>query len=195
MRRHRAAPGRSASGRVRIIGGSWRGRKLPVPDLPGLRPTSDRVRETLFNWLAPVIDGAKCLDLFAGTGALGLEAASRGAARVVMVENSPAAVALLRENVTRLGARTVDLVSADALAWLATPGEAFDIVFLDPPFGLGLAARACVLLSAGGWLAAGARVYLETEVAIAQAPVPAGWEVLRRARAGQVRYYLAASPG
>src|SRR5690606_15336453 len=126
---------RAAPGRIRIIGGTLRGSRLDVPDRPGLRPTADRVRETLFNWLQPVLPGARCLDAFAGTGALGLEAASRGAASVLALERDPALATALRAAVQRLGATTVEVHAADALAWLARPPDRrFDIVFLDPPF-------------------------------------------------------------
>ena len=122
------------AGAVRIIGGRWRGSKLTVPDLPGLRPTSDRARETLFNWLAPWLPGAKCLDLFAGTGALGLEAASRGADAVVLVDSSRQAAALMRETAKRLGGDMVTVVCATAAQFLQHADEQFDVVFVDPPF-------------------------------------------------------------
>ena len=121
-------------GRLRIVAGEWRGRRLPVLDQPGLRPTPDRVRETLFNWLAPLITGARCLDLFAGSGALGFEAASRGAGRVAMIEKSANLVRVLRENRLLLDARQVEVIQADAGLWLAGQAEPFDLVFLDPPF-------------------------------------------------------------
>jgi 16S rRNA (guanine966-N2)-methyltransferase len=123
------------SNQVRIIAGQWRGRKLEFPDSQGLRPTSDRVRETLFNWLAPVLPGAVCLDLFAGSGALGFEAASRDASRVVMVEQNSAVFKHLQSQSRRLSAQAVELVNADANDYLAGVDTAFDIVFLDPPFG------------------------------------------------------------
>ena len=126
--------GAGPPGRLRIVGGEWRGRRLPVLDQPGLRPTPDRVRETLFNWLAPLITGARCLDLFAGSGALGFEAASRGAGRVVMIEKSANVVRVLRENRLLLDARQVEVIHADAGPWLAGQAEPFDLVFLDPPF-------------------------------------------------------------
>jgi 16S rRNA (guanine966-N2)-methyltransferase len=182
-------------GRVRIIGGRWRGRRLPVPDLPGLRPTPDRVRETVFNWLSPVIEGASCLDLFAGTGALGLEAASRGANRVVLVDESARVVEGLRARVVELGAAEVEVRRADGLAWLRTAGERFDIVFLDPTFHRGLLAPACALLDARALLAPGGYLYLEAEATVDEATLPPGWEVVRSGRAGDVRYHLARRPG
>jgi 16S rRNA (guanine966-N2)-methyltransferase len=181
----------SVPGRVRIVAGRWRGRRLTVPDLPGLRPTPDRVRETLFNWLTPLVEGACCLDLFAGTGALGFEAASRGAARVVLVEEAVPAVAAMRRQVAVLGAENVEIVAADVLSWIAGSGAPFDIVFLDPPFGSGLICPVCRRLAEGGWLPPGARVYIESELDAAALELPEGWELLRRGKAGHVRYYLA----
>lgn len=183
---------KARTGELRLIGGRWRGRRLPVIDQPGLRPTSDRTRETLFNWLAPVIDGSCCLDCFAGAGALGLEAASRGAARVVMIEQSALAARQLRENCALLSAGAVEVVQGDALAWLHHPcPQPFDLVFLDPPFSGDLMARSCGLLARGGWVAPGSLIYLETDVAGTLPALPDAWELLRQKRAGQVRYALA----
>ncbi|MEA3639888.1 MAG: 16S rRNA (guanine(966)-N(2))-methyltransferase RsmD [Lamprobacter sp.] len=179
-------------GRIRIIGGCWRGRRLPVASQPGLRPTPDRVRETLFNWLAPVIEGSRCLDCFAGSGALGLEAASRGAARVIQIERSPAVVGMLRANGAALGAQQLSVYAADALAWLTrSPVTPFDICFLDPPFAADLLAPTLEMLAQRGWLAASARVYVETDSATALPVLPTDWRWLRDKRAGQVRYALA----
>jgi 16S rRNA (guanine(966)-N(2))-methyltransferase RsmD len=170
---------------VRIIGGAHRGRKLAVPPRPGLRPTPDRVRETLFNWLGQRLDGKACLDLFAGSGVLGFEAASRGAGRVVMVEQDGDAYRALEESKALLAAEQVELRWGDALQYLASAGERFDVVFLDPPFRQNALAAALERLPAR--LAEGGRVYVESE-----APVEpgAGWRELRRARAGQVSYQL-----
>ncbi len=168
-----------------------RGRLLPIPDQPGLRPTPDRVRETLFNWLAPVLPGARCLDLFAGSGALGLEAASRGAGAVVLVERSDPVVRQLRSNVLTLGVEHVQVVRADALDWLEGEPSPFHIVFLDPPFADGQLAPACERLARPGWLAPGARIYLETAARTGLPPLPPGWELLRERTAGQVRFALA----
>jgi 16S rRNA (guanine966-N2)-methyltransferase len=179
------------AGRLRIIGGSYRGRKLPVPSESGLRPTADRVRETLFNWLQPRIAGARCLDLFAGSGALGFEAASRGAAEVVMLERSAAVVRMLEDNVRALAAEGVRVRRVDALRWLSRAGEPFDVVFLDPPFAAGLLAPSCDLLTRNGWLAPGARVYLEAPVDQGIPPLPGGWRLTREKSAGQVRFALA----
>ena len=174
---------------LRIIGGSWRGRKLAFTAQPGLRPTPDRVRETLFNWLAPVIRGARCLDLFAGSGALGIEAASRGAAVCVLVEQDARAVRMLREQVERLGARQVQVIEADALNWLSTTAQPFDIVFLDPPFRSDLLPQCIRRLESGGWLAPEAWIYLEAGGGTTP-ELPGNWELYRDKRAGQVSYRL-----
>jgi 16S rRNA (guanine966-N2)-methyltransferase len=174
---------------LRVIGGCWRGRKLAFAPLPGLRPTPDRVRETLFNWLAPVIHGARCLDLFAGSGALGLEAASRGAQECVLVERDAEAVRVLGEQVSRLGAVQVQVVGADAVHWLYGVARPFDIVFLDPPFRAGPLQECIDLLETRGWLAPVAWIYLETGHDT-QPELPASWELYRDRRAGQVRYRL-----
>ena len=176
---------------LRIIGGRWRGRRLLFPDVEGLRPTPDRVRETLFNWLAPSIEGARCLDLFAGSGALGIEALSRGAAEVVLVERQPRAVRQLRQNLAQLGAAAAQVISADVLVWLGGPSRPFDVVFLDPPFGTGLLAPVCMALEQKGWLANGARIYLEAARDTPKLELPENWQVVRDKTAGQVSYRLA----
>ena len=176
---------------VRVIAGQWRGRRLEFPDLPGLRPTPDRVRETLFDWLAPVLPGARCLDLFAGSGALGIEALSRGAAEAVLVEPQPLAVRALRENLTRLKAENARVEMADALVWLRQPATPFEIVLLDPPFGQGLLEPVCVLLERNGWLADSAWIYLEAETALERLPLPVRWTRYREKIAGAVSYRLA----
>ncbi len=188
-----ATKGKNKTSQVRIIGGAHRGRKLPVPDRPGLRPTGDRVRETLFNWLQPILPGAACLDLFAGSGALGLEAASRGAGRVLMLELSAAVARQLQENVALLGLEQVRVEQGDALSWLQGGGEPFDIVFLDPPFADGLLRRACRLLQSNGWLKPDARIYLETDLAQGLPDLPPEWRLLKEKKAGQVAYFLAAA--
>ncbi len=184
MSRNRA--GRPGSGRgVRIIAGKWRGRRLPVADSPGLRPTGDRVREMLFNWLQGRVQGRRVLDLFAGSGALGLEAASRGAASVVLVERQPALATHLQRLVDDLGAE-VEVVRADALRWLRTaPPRPFDLVFLDPPFSAGLWPEALNCLQAPGWLNEGARVYVESPVRGAPV-IPSSWVVYKEKRSGEV---------
>jgi len=170
---------------VRIVGGDYRGRRIEVPARADVRPTPDRVRETLFNWLGQRLDGVVCLDLFAGSGALGFEAASRGAARVLMVEQDRHVLAALRLSRDQLGARAVEIVAGEALAWLARGGERFDVVFLDPPFRQN--AMAPLLERLAPRLQPGARVYLE---AAQPADAAAPWRELKRARAGQVSYQL-----
>jgi 16S rRNA (guanine966-N2)-methyltransferase len=177
-------------GHLRIIGGTNRGRRLPIPDQPGLRPTADRVRETLFNWLAPVLPGACCLDLFAGSGALGLEAASRGAGEVVLVERNERVARQLSVNCVTLGAQGVRVIQTDALTWLGGPPTPFDLVFLDPPFAEGLLGPACTLLAGRGWLAPCARVYLEADDREGFPALPNGWQLIRERTAGQVRFGL-----
>ena len=147
----------SPPGRLRIVAGKWRSRLVPVADVPGLRPTSERIRETLFNWLAPRIEGARCLDLFAGSGALGFEALSRGAASVVFVERDELAANMLQEATRALDAEGATLVRADARRFLETcPAHYFDLVFLDPPFADYPADELCTLLDASGCLTAAA---------------------------------------
>lgn len=177
-------------GHVRIIGGVWRSRRLAVPTVAGLRPTPDRVRETLFNWLQPFVAGARCLDLFAGTGALCLEALSRGAREVVMVEQSPIARSALQENIAALGADAARVVASDATAFLAQPADPFDIVFVDPPFAANLVPTCLTLLAERGWMRAGGVVYIEAPRELTP-PLPAGWELYRSQTAGQVGYHLA----
>lgn len=183
---------RASPGVIRIIGGHWRGSKLPVPEAAGLRPTSDRVRETVFNWLQPMLAGARVLDLFAGTGALGLEAASRGAASVVLVERDPSLAASVRASAGRLAAgkslQTVEVICDDALHWLARPGDRqFDIAFLDPPFASALWRPALDALAP--WLADDAWLYLESSRAELPVSVP-GWVVHREGSTRDVRYAL-----
>ncbi|MGQ0429733.1 MAG: 16S rRNA (guanine(966)-N(2))-methyltransferase RsmD [Gammaproteobacteria bacterium] len=198
MRRNRSRGAHNAlqkkPGYVRIIGGRWRGRRIPVAPGAGLRPTPDRVRETLFNWLTPAISGSRCLDLFAGTGALGLEAASRGAAEVVLVERDREAAARLRDAAAALAPMEARVVEADALSWLGGPARPFDIVFLDPPFDADLLPAAMRGLESGGWLAPGARIYLEAPAAQGPLALPAGWTLHRTGRAGAVGYHLALRP-
>ncbi len=183
-------------GKVRIIAGRWKRRTLRFPEGAGVRPTPDRVRETLFNWLAPRLEGARCLDLFAGSGALGFEALSRGAAEAVLVERSARLARYLRDTASTLGAQGVRVVHAEALVWLrGSPDGRYDVVFLDPPFGEGEPLRdACRLLQEGGWLAPDALVYLESAAADSPSLLPEGWRVARSGKAGGVRYHLAVPP-
>lgn len=181
-----------ARGQLRIIGGRFRGRRLPVPSQSGLRPTSDRTRETLFNWLAPVIEGSRCLDCFAGAGALGFEAASRGASRVSMIERANAVARLLEANAALLRADAVEVITADAERWLSEqPVQPYTIVFLDPPFALGMLANACDTLQRRGWVTTASLIYLETDASVGFPALPTGWTLTRDKRAGQVRYGLA----
>ena len=175
---------------MRIIAGRWRGRQLRFPAALELRPTPDRVRETLFNWLQRPIVDARCLDLFAGSGALGFEALSRGAAEVVLVERDTAVARALRGSAELLGASAALIVAAEARAFLLGPARPFDVVFLDPPFAAGLLPDLCKLLEQRGWLAPRAYVYLENAVSDAAVPLPDGWEAVRETRAGEVRAVL-----
>jgi 16S rRNA (guanine966-N2)-methyltransferase len=172
---------------VRIIGGQWKRSKLPVADRPGLRPTPDRVRETLFNWLGQDLSGWRCLDAFAGSGALGFEAASRGAAEVVLLERDPALVASLLTSRQRLKAEALRVEGSDAIGWMgrAAPGS-FDLLLLDPPFGTDLAERALPL--ATRLATADGLIYLELRQALAA--LPDGWDLHRQGRAGAVHFHL-----
>lgn len=182
---------KSQAGRLRIVAGNWRSRLLDIADVEGLRPTSERVRETLFNWLAPGIHGARCLDLFAGTGALGLEALSRGARSAVFVERSAVAARQLRKNIDLLdaeGARVCQMNASDYLQ--EEKSDRFDIVFLDPPFAEDLLGETCRLLAERGLLAEKAVVYLELARDQDMPMLPEGWQVRKDKTAGNVRYAL-----
>jgi 16S rRNA (guanine966-N2)-methyltransferase len=183
---------RGPGNRVRIIGGEYGGRRLEFPNQRGLRPTADRVRETLFNWLTPHLPGARVLDLFAGSGALGLEALSRGAGFVLLVEQARAVAERLRHNVELLGAtERAQVRQADALRLLAgAPDTPFDVVFLDPPFAADLLPKAMPLLVAHGWLSDDAWVYLEQDAALPWPGLPTGWAVHREGKSGQAAYRL-----
>lgn len=183
-------PNHSGSGQIRIIGGQWRGRKLPVPDSPGLRPTTDRVRETLFNWLAPQMVDARCLDCFAGSGALGLEALSRYAASATLLEMERAVAQQLQKNLATLKAGNGNVVNTNTLTFLAGAGTPHDVVFIDPPFRKGLLEETLRLLENNGWLADDALIYVESEVENGLPPVPANWTLHREKVAGQVAYRL-----
>jgi 16S rRNA (guanine966-N2)-methyltransferase len=177
---------------LRIIGGTWRGRKLRFPAGADIRPTPDRVRETLFNWLGAAVRGARCLDLFAGSGALGLEALSRGAAHVTFVEHDAAAAQALRALLREWQARDVRVERADALRYLAGDVQPFDIVFLDPPFASELLGRAAALLEQRHWLRAGARIYVECAARVGLPSLPPAWQLLKAKQAGEVGYHLLA---
>jgi 16S rRNA (guanine966-N2)-methyltransferase len=185
-------PPGAARNSVRIIGGAWRGRRVSFPDIPALRPTPDRVRETLFNWLQHSLSQTRCLDLFAGSGALGIEALSRGAAEVVFVEQAQAAARNLTEQLKGLGASPSGRVmEMGAARFLRNPAQPFDIVFLDPPFGQDALAQYVPLLDAGKWLNAGGLIYLENERAAGVPTLPEHWELLKSKSAGEVGYHLA----
>jgi len=175
----------TGANRVRIIGGEWRSRVIHFPQAAALRPTPDRVRETLFNWLGQRLDGLACLDLFAGSGALGFEALSRGARRVVMVERDRATARALRDNALKLDAKGAQVVESDAISYLDRASGPFDVVFVDPPYASDLARRALERLSP--CVAAGGRVYVESGEPIEPGPA---WRTLREDRAGAVRYAL-----
>jgi len=177
--------------RLRIIGGRWRGLRISFPDHAELRPSPDRVRETLFNWLQPVILEARCLDLFAGSGALGIEALSRGAAEVVLVERDARTARSIEDSLRRLDTTAATVVQADALRYLETPPDRpFNVVFLDPPYASGLLPDVCDKLTRTGWLAPSALVYLEAPSDTPLPPLPASWTVHRSRQAGQVGYHL-----
>lgn len=181
----------ASSNQLRIIGGIWRGRKLSFPDVDGLRPTGDRIRETLFNWLAPDIQGARCLDLFAGSGALGLEALSRGASYSLMRERNSHAAHQLHLNLQLLQTTQGEVVQGDALAWLEQPNSAapFDLVFIDPPFQLDLWQRVIDALENGGYLTDEAVIYVESGKDDSY-QMPSNWHLHRDKTAGNVCYRL-----
>lgn len=193
--RHAGAPTQKPPvqpGVVRIIGGDWRGRKLPVLNAQGLRPTSDRVRETLFNWLQFEMAGARCLDVFAGSGGLGFEALSRGAGAVTFLELSEPNAHQLKQNVATLKADNAEVIQTDSLVWLAQPAaQPFDVVFLDPPFHQGLMQAAVDRLFAGHYLKNHqAWLYLEQEKTLGWPTLPEGWECHREKTTSEVRYGL-----
>lgn len=177
---------------LRIIGGEWRSRKLFFPDAPDLRPTPDRVRETIFNWVMPYIQGAHCLDLFAGSGALGLEALSRGARATVFVDQHCGVIQSLQNNLQLLAAQQrATVVQSDAIGFLQRPAEPFDLVFLDPPYQSGLMVQCIDLLEANHWLTNNALIYLEMARQTPLPELPVSWKVLKEKTAGDVAYYLA----
>jgi 16S rRNA (guanine966-N2)-methyltransferase len=190
--RETAAAPPGGRGEVRIIGGEWRGRKLHFPQSGALRPTPDRVRETLFNWLQFELAGKRCLDLFAGSGALGFEALSRGAAAVHFVEPDPTAARAIAGALQAFGTDRGRVEQQDAFAFLRSKLPVpYDIVFLDPPYAERWLVRACTGLEAGGWLNPGAFVYLEDAASHGAPDLPDGWDLLRSKKAGDVGYHLA----
>ena len=193
MPRRPSRPG--ATSELRIIGGRWRGRRIAFHAEPGVRPTPDRVRETLFNWLQPVLPGARVLDLFCGSGALAIEALSRGAGTATRRDVSGTVLRDVAPHRHRLGATGAELVPADALAWLSSaPPQAWNIVFLDPPFGRAMVAACLPLLARPGVLAPAARIYVESAVGDALPELPPGWTLYREKAAGQVSYRLLLAP-
>lgn len=182
---------RSQQGQLRIIGGRWRSRVLPVIEQPGLRPTPDRVRETLFNWLQAEIPGSRCLDLFTGSGALGLEAASRGANRVTLIEVEPAICRSLLSNIKTLAADNIELVQQDARLWLNKSGRGYDVVFVDPPYASDFLFEICQMLEMNHWLSDRAFIYIELPSEQELPELPSNWQIIRGKKAGQVGYYLA----
>ena len=189
-------PKSTALGSVRIVGGSWRGRRVHFADSPGLRPTPDRVRETLFNWLQHSITGTRCLDLFAGSGVLGLEALSRGARELVFVEQAFAPAQMIAGELKRLhgdapGVPGGRIVQTSAERFLTAPGEPFDVIFLDPPFGLDALPEYVRLIDVGGWAASGGWIYLERARSAGPPPIPPHWRLVKSKSAGEVGYHLA----
>jgi 16S rRNA (guanine966-N2)-methyltransferase len=204
MKSRRAAAGAKVrrpgeAGELRIIGGEWRGRKIRFPPVSAIRPTPDRVRETLFNWLQPVIAGSRCLDLYAGSGALGFEALSRGAAQVLFVDVDPTVARHLASILETLGCTRGQVIRSEAGRFLDSaherPDGLFDVVFLDPPFAEPVLAGICESLERGGWLARDAFIYLEAPAAAGQPALPGAWSLLRSKRAGEVGYHLARRVG
>ncbi|MGF1758059.1 16S rRNA (guanine(966)-N(2))-methyltransferase RsmD [Photobacterium sagamiensis] len=195
MTRHRQQTGRNVQnnrreGFIRIISGRLRGRKLPVHDVEGLRPTTDRVKETVFNWLAQDIYQAKCLDLFAGSGSLGFEALSRGAENITMLELDKKAANQLQQNLATVGATNAEVINTDSLKYLAQPGTPYDVVFIDPPFRKDLIQNVVDLLEANNWLTPHAMIYIEAEKELGELTTPAHWRLHRDKTAGQVCYRL-----
>lgn len=178
------------SNKLRIIGGQWRSRQLSFPDAEGLRPTTDRIRETVFNWLQPVIHGARCLDLFSGSGAMGFEALSRGAASVVMVDLNPKVVRQLKENVQLLATRNAQVVQADCLQYLSQANGPFDVIFLDPPFAKDMLQSVLERIEKHALLTSGGYVYVECERQLSDLRFPPHWQLHREREGGQVRFSL-----
>jgi len=176
--------------KLKIIGGNWRSRCVTFVDAPGLRPTPARVRETVFNWLRNDIIGSRCLDLYAGSGALGFEAASRGAKSVIQVEKCAPACRALKENAIALAANQIKIVQMDVFRYLAGDAEAFDVVFIDPPFAMGLTVQTCQWLEEKGWLSSHAKIYVEAESTLKLDGMPPNWRQLKSKVAGEVGYHL-----
>ncbi|WP_129641829.1 16S rRNA (guanine(966)-N(2))-methyltransferase RsmD [Peristeroidobacter agariperforans] len=184
-----AQAGRRPPNQLRIVGGRWRGMRIDFPDVAAIRPSPDRVRETLFNWLQTHISGARCLDLFAGSGALGIEALSRGASAVTFVDREPQVGRHLTQTLERLGAAGATVKTEDAVRFLERTPQPFDLVFLDPPFASTLLQAVFARLPQG-WLAPEAHIYVECPSNVPMPPLSAGWSVYRSKQAGQVGYHL-----
>lgn len=180
----------TSSGTVRIIAGEWRSRKLPVADVPGLRPSTDRVRETVFNWLQHAVIQAECLDLFAGTGAFGFEAASRGAKEVTMLEINTQALSGLKQSVELLKTNKIRVQHGDALKWLSMTTQAFDIIFVDPPFDKNLSSQTLKALNDSACLKSGSLIYLEEAKQAIKTVIPDNMEMLKEGKTSHVRYAL-----
>lgn len=183
-------PQSASLGQIRIIGGKWRGRKLPVRDSEGLRPTTDRIKETLFNWLMPIIREARCLDCFAGSGSLGFEALSRFADSVTFIELDKQNAQLLTENKARLQSDNANIINGNSLEILGQNGTPFDVVFIDPPFRKGRLSDTIQLLEKNQWLADESWIYVESEAESPLTDIPTNWQLHREKIAGQVAYRL-----
>jgi len=175
---------------LRIIGGEWRGRKFQFPEVEHLRPTPDRVRETLFNWLNPFLGGARCLDLFCGSGALGLEALSRGAGEVSFVDTSRQVIQFIKETTVKVNSKRATFFHGQAETFLKQTATAYDIIFLDPPYDLDLIPATAKQLQTGGWLKPGSWIYIEHDGSLDQNSLPTEWHQYREKKAGQVHYSL-----
>ena len=181
----------TGAGQLRIIAGEWRSRKLPVAEVTGLRPTSDRVRETVFNWLSMITPGARVLDVFSGTGALSFEALSRGATSATILEKSPVAAKMLKSNLSLLKTSKAQVVEADSLSWLTRKADApYDLIFLDPPFRMNLLQPTCELLEENGYLHENSYIYIEAENELDPMPVPDNWQQEKVKTAGQLTFSL-----
>lgn len=176
--------------KLRIIAGDWRSRQLVFEDIPEIRPTPARVRETLFNWLQNDVLGRQCLDLYAGSGALGFEAVSRGAKSVVIVENNPKACQLIKENTFKLSTEKIKVIQSDVFKFLAGDSMSFSLVFLDPPFNKAMAQQTCHWLEDKNWLAPAAKIYVEVESQLVLDNMPFNWQCLKSKKTGEVGYYL-----
>ena len=178
-----------SAAKLRIIGGEWRSRQLPILDVDGLRPTTDRVRETVFNWLSFDVPAARCLDLFCGSGALGLEALSRGAKECTFVELNKQVAQQIQRNLATLNAHNGQVIQADALRFLQQPNEPYDLIFLDPPFRKDLLDHVIPALDAQ-WIKSGGHIYIERETEKVLPSLPSNWQLLKEKTAGQLTYSL-----